>query len=103
MPVTKADLIKTLYGKYGGMSYTDTKKFVDLMLEHLKDGLVRDRKLLLSGFGTFEVVERKSRKGRNPKTGESLVIPARKTLVFQPSQVLTSRINGGGRAPRKNG
>ncbi len=70
------------------MSYADAQKIVDLIMDTIKKRLVMGEKVLLSGFGCFRVVVRKDRKGVNPKTGDSIVIPGRKAVRFKPSKHL---------------
>jgi nucleoid DNA-binding protein len=79
-----------VYEAHGGMSYADAQKIVDLILDTIKARLTRGEKVLLSGFGCFRVVPRKDRKGINPKTGESIMIPGRKAIRFKPSRYLKS-------------
>jgi integration host factor subunit alpha len=59
----------------------------------MKDTLARDEELLISGFGKFSVRQKRERRGRNPQTKESLLLSARKVLVFKASGVLRTRIN----------
>ncbi len=86
--MNKDDLSKAVYEVHGGMSFADAQKVVDTMLEIIKDRLRRGEKVLISGFGCFRVVERKDRKGINPQTGDSIVIPGRKAVRFKPSKYL---------------
>jgi len=72
------------------MSYADAQKIVDLILDTIKARLTGGEKVLLSGFGCFRVVLRKDRKGINPKTGETIIIPGRKAIRFKPSRYLKS-------------
>ena len=69
-----------------GLTKVDAKKAVDAFIkttgEQLKDG----EKIALVGFGTFSVSERSARVGRNPKTGESIDIPGKKRIKFNPSR-----------------
>ena len=65
------------------------KAFIDTVTEELKNG----GKVQLVGFGTFEVAERAERKGRNPKTGEAITIPATKSPKFKPSRTLKEAVN----------
>ncbi len=63
--------------------------FVEVVTETLKEG----ENVALKGFGTFEVNEKKERKGRNPRTGEEIMIPARKAPVFKVSSSLKKKVN----------
>jgi nucleoid DNA-binding protein len=61
---------------------------VDLTVARMSDGVVQDEKLMLSGFGIFYVHAKKERKGRNPKTGEQVVIPPHKSVSFRQTKGL---------------
>ncbi|MGA2264270.1 MAG: integration host factor subunit alpha [Acidobacteriota bacterium] len=88
--MNKNDLGKAIHDIHGGMSYTDALKIVDLILDTIKQRLVRGEKVVISGFGCFRVVARKDRKGVNPQTGEAIVIPGRRAITFKPSKYLKS-------------
>lgn len=88
--MNKDDLSKAVYDAHGGMSYADAQKIVELFLDIIKKRLLKGDKVLLSGFGCFRVVERRERKGVNPQTGASIVIPGRKAITFKPSKGLGS-------------
>jgi nucleoid DNA-binding protein len=88
--VNKDDLSKAVHDVHGGMSYTDAQKIVDLILDTIKQRLVKGEKVVISGFGCFRVAARKRRRGVNPRTGDSIVIPARKAVTFRPSKYLKS-------------
>ncbi len=66
---------------------------VDSILENISTALKNGEKVTLVGFGTFEVVERKARKGRNPKTGEPIDIKAAKVPRFSPGKALKETVN----------
>ena len=91
---TKADLIEALCEKVGGFSKTDAADVVQLVFETIKETLVRGENLKLSGFGNFVVRDKNARAGRNPQTGGTITIPARRVLTFRPSQVLRNGVNG---------
>lgn len=90
--LTKATL-QTLISEQIGMTPHESKKLVDTFLEELVKGLCADKKMCLSGFGTFEVLKKKSRPARNPKTGEEVTIPPQEVAVFYPSQKLVDLVN----------
>jgi len=70
------------------MTKKDSAKMVEHVFEIMKDNLARGEKIKVSGFGSFAVREKKARKGRNPQTGEEILISARKVLTFKASQIL---------------
>ena len=98
--VTKADLVEKVYERIG-FSKKEASELVELVFATLKDTLCEGEKVKISGFGKFEVRQKKSRVGRNPQTGEQITISARKVLNFSPSQVLKSVLNGKDMDPLK--
>ena len=84
--MTKADLARVVYERHGGISNKEASRLVDLILEFIKQGLHEGQRVQISGFGTFLVREKKERKGRNPQTGEEMIILSRKSVVFRPSK-----------------
>ena len=92
MAMTKADIVEALYEKVG-FSKKEAADLVELVFDTLKATLSKGQKIKISGFGNFVVREKRSRVGRNPQTGESIQISARRVLTFRPSQVLRSDVN----------
>ena len=90
--MTKADLIESIYEKIG-LSKEESSRIVELVLETLKDTLENGEKVKISGFGNFVVKEKRSRRGRNPQTGQEISITARRVLTFKSSQVLRKALN----------
>src|SRR6476620_4055911 len=90
--MTKADIVEALYEKVG-FSKKEAADLVELVFDSLKNTLARGQKIKISGFGNFVVREKRSRVGRNPQTGQSIEITARRVLTFRPSQVLRSDVN----------
>lgn len=91
--MTKADIVEKVYEKIG-FSKKEASELVEMVFTTLKDKLVQGEKVKISGFGKFEVREKKSRIGRNPQTGDRITISARRVLNFSPSQVLKAMLNG---------
>ncbi len=92
MAMTKADIVEALYQKVG-FSKKEAADLVELVFDTLKATLAQGQKIKISGFGNFVVREKRSRVGRNPQTGESIEISARRVLTFRPSQVLRAEVN----------
>lgn len=69
-----------------GITAGQATKAFSSMMEGIKNSLKRGEKVIFSGFGSFEIKERKARKGRNPKTGAEVAIPPRKRIKFNPSK-----------------
>lgn len=85
--MNRSELVKRVSDETG-FTQKDVKSVVESMLKTVCDGLSEDGKVTLTGFGNFTVKERKSRKGRNPQTGEDLVIPAKLVTKFKPGKLL---------------
>ena len=96
--MTKADLVTTLHQRLG-FTQTRCAELVELILGIITETLEGGEKVKLSGFGSFEVREKRPRRGRNPQTGEEILISERRVLGFKPSPVLRERLNGSGRRP----
>ncbi|MGG6281789.1 HU family DNA-binding protein [Leptolyngbya sp. AN03gr2] len=85
--MNKSELVAAI-AERTGKTKKDTNQFVDALLAVIKEELTAERKVNLSGFGKFETVQRKERRARNPKTGVSVTVPARRTVVFRPGTEL---------------
>lgn len=81
--MTKTDLLNEIAAK-ASLSKKQAKAALDATLESISQALANDDKVQLIGFGTFSVIEKPERKGRNPRTKEEIVIPARKVVKFKP-------------------
>ncbi len=92
MAMTKADIVEALYEKIG-FSKKEAADMVELVFDTIKGTLAQSEKIKISGFGNFVVREKHARVGRNPQTGESIEICARRVLTFRPSQVLRAEVN----------
>lgn len=90
--MTKIDIIQELYEKLN-FSKKDAARIVESVFDIMKDALARGEKIKISGFGNFVVKEKKPRRGRNPQTGEEIIISERKVLTFKSSQVLRKSLN----------
>ncbi|MCD7808195.1 MAG: HU family DNA-binding protein [Erysipelotrichaceae bacterium] len=76
-----------------GITKVDAEAAINAFIATVGDALKEGDKVVLKGFGTFEVRERKERVGRNPQTGEAVMIPASKTPAFKASTVLKKSVN----------
>lgn len=90
--MNKAELITSMAEK-SGLTKKDTEKAINSFMESVNEALVKGEKVQLVGFGTFEVKQRKERKGRNPKTQEEMLIPASKAPVFKAGKALKDIVN----------
>lgn len=84
--MTKADLARVIYESHGGLTNREALRIVDLLFELVKKRLMQGESVRIVGFGTFEVVSRRKRRGRNPITGEAIEVAGRRALVFRPSR-----------------
>lgn len=90
--MTKADIVDKIH-KSNGISKKDSFDILEAVFSIMKDTLESGEKIKVAGFGNFEVKDKKDRKGRNPITGETIIIKARRVLTFKPSMVLKKGIN----------
>ena len=90
--MTKADIVSNVYEKVG-FSKKEAVRVVETIFDILKEALERGEKVKISGFGNFVVRSKRSRRGRNPQTGDDIEISRRKILTFKPSQVLKNELN----------
>lgn len=91
--MTKHDIVNKVYASVSGLSKREATEMVDIVFDTMKAALERGENIKLSGFGNFTVRFKKARPGRNPKTGESIEIAARKVLTFKPSHLLKKYLN----------
>ena len=89
--MTKAELIEKIATK-AGTTKASAERALNAFFDSLKDVLVKDGKLTLTGFGTFAVEKRGERKGRNPRTGAAIKIPASKVVKFRPGKALKESV-----------
>ena len=89
--LTKADLAEQLFDQLG-LNKREAKEVVELFFEEISRSLENNVQVKLSGFGNFELKEKKERPGRNPKTGEDVPISARRVVTFHAGQKLKARV-----------
>lgn len=92
MTLTKADLVHKVYETHD-LSKAQATEVVEVFLRLSKRCMENGQDLLLSGFGKFNVKEKKARRGRNPQTGDALMLDARRVVTFKPSGLLRARLN----------
>ncbi|MBE2894173.1 integration host factor subunit alpha [Spirabiliibacterium falconis] len=91
MTLTKVEIAEHLIEKLN-LSKREAKELVESFFEQIRSALEQGEDVKLSGFGNFQLRDKKSRPGRNPKTGESVAVSARRVVVFKPGQKLRSRV-----------
>ncbi len=91
MALTKAEMAEHLFDELG-LNKREAKDMVEMFFEEVRLSLENGRQVKLSGFGNFDLREKKQRPGRNPKTGEEIPISARRVVTFRPGQKLKARV-----------
>ncbi len=91
MALTKADFAERLFDELG-LNKREAKEMIELFFEEIKASLENGEQVKISGFGKFELRDKNSRPGRNPKTGEEIPISARRVVTFRSGQKLKARV-----------
>lgn len=91
----KSELITKLAAEYSHLRQEDLERVVNVILDEIADALAKGDRVELRGFGAFSVREREARKGRNPRTGEPVEVPAKTVPFFKAGKELRARVNGG--------
>jgi integration host factor subunit alpha len=92
MSLTKIDIIDSIYDEIG-IPKKDCVSIVESVFDIIKEELNNGNDVMISGFGKWTVKSKRERKGRNPKTGEALMIDARRVVTFKPSSVLRGTVS----------
>ena len=90
--MTKADIAEHIHAEIG-FTKKESAEMLEAVFSLMKNTLEAGENLKISGFCSFNVKQKKDRRGRNPQTGESITIEARRILSFKPSAVLRQAIN----------
>ena len=93
MTLTKEDLIDTIYNRFD-FSKAKSARAVESLLATIKHSLASGEDVLITGFGKFIVMKKRDRRGRNPQTGDDLMLRSRKVVRFRWSEVLREKMNG---------
>tara|TARA_B100000497_G_scaffold86857_1_gene96824 strand:- start:256 stop:552 length:297 start_codon:yes stop_codon:yes gene_type:complete len=91
MALTKAEIVEKLYEELG-LNKREAKEFVEIFFNEISETLVSGLDVKISGFGNFILRDKKGRPGRNPKTGEDVLISPRRVVTFRAGQKLKSRV-----------
>jgi integration host factor subunit alpha len=92
MALTKAQIVSTVQNHLG-LSRKSSSQLIENLLEIIKKTLEKDEDVLISGFGKFCVKQKRQRKGRNPATGDDMMLAPRKVVTFKCSGKLRDKIN----------
>ncbi len=93
MTLTKNDIVEHIQDELG-IQKNQSKETVETLLELIKSTLESGEEILISGFGKFCLKDKKQRKGRNPATGDDMILCKRRVVTFQCSGILRERVNG---------
>ena len=91
MALTKSEMAERL-NETIGLNKREAKDIVELFFNEIRDSLIENEQVKLSGFGNFDLRDKRQRPGRNPKTGEEIAISARRVVTFRPGQKLKVKV-----------
>ncbi len=89
--MNKGELIANI-AEAGKMSRVDARKALETVIANMTKAMKSGEKVTLSGFGSFKVLDRLAQKGRNPRTGQVIEIPARRVVKFKPAKKLAGKV-----------
>lgn len=90
----RSDVIRTLQVQFKNMRVSDATLMLDTVMDEMKNAISDGHRIEIRGFGTFQPRIRSTKNGYNPSTGETMILPAGKTILFKPSRELTKKMNG---------
>jgi integration host factor subunit beta len=93
--MTRSELTSFIARRHHDLPFADIELAVDLIIKTMSEALARDERIEVRGFGSFSLHHLKPRIGRNPKTGESVALPARRSIHFKPGKELRESVNHG--------
>ena len=93
MNITKNTLVEMLHNEVG-LNKREAKEFIELFFETLKKNLENGKDIKISGFGNFTLRDKNARPGRNPKTGEEVLIKERRVVTFKSGLKLKNKLEG---------
>jgi integration host factor subunit beta len=91
--MNRSDLIDEMASKFGQLSRTDIELAIDTLMSAMAGALARGSRIEIRGFGSFSVNRQAAKLGRNPRTGQSVSIPARRVIHFKPGKDLRANVN----------
>jgi len=100
LALTKAELVSIVCDKCS-FPRVESFQLVEQVFQILKETLEKGEKVKFSGFGNFVIREKRPRRGRNPQTGEEVMISGRRVLTFKPSAILRKVVNQGNQTPER--
>tara|TARA_R110000868_G_scaffold84822_5_gene238917 strand:- start:2252 stop:2545 length:294 start_codon:yes stop_codon:yes gene_type:complete len=91
--MTKSDLIENIAKKFTQLPVKDIESSIKIIMDKMVAALVRGKRIEIRGFGSFSLHHRKPRVGRNPKTGDKVVLPSKHVPHFKPGKELREHVN----------
>jgi integration host factor beta subunit len=91
--MNKSDLVEVVAGKLPNLTARDVEMIVNIIFDGMTESLASGNRIEIRGFGSFEIRTRRARKGRNPKTGESVDLSIRKVPFFKVGKELKEMVN----------
>lgn len=90
--ITRNDLAMKLRDRFG-FTAAQASKLIDLVFDEICESLINGEEVKFSGFGTFKILDKSARVARNPKTGESAIVSARRVAAFRPCNEFRERVS----------
>ena len=91
--MVRSELVKQLANKYPNILHKDIEKIINLIFIEIINALCRGENIEIRGFGSYKIIDRKARIGRNPKSSTIIKVPAKKAIRWKMSKVLFNRLN----------
>jgi len=91
--MVKSELVQKLCNAYPNILHKDIEKILDIIFFEITEALRRGENIEIRGFGTYKIIKRRARLGRNPKNSEPVQIPAKKAVKWKMSKILYNRLN----------
>lgn len=93
MTTTKRDIARAIHREVPSISIAEGVRLVDAVIAAVKDGVLHEGKVMVTNFGSFEAVDRAARRGVSPASGEPVVIPSHRAVVFRPAPALQRAVD----------
>ena len=90
----RSDIIRTLQVQFKNMRTSDATIVLDTVMDEMIATIASGGRIEIRGFGSFQMRKHSTKNGYNPTTGETMIVPAGKTVLFKPSRELTKKMNG---------
>src|SRR5690606_20786410 len=91
--MTRSDLVEALAARFGQLTQRDAEYAVKTILDAMGDAMVKGHRIEIRGFGSFSINHRAPRIGRNPRSGESVMIPEKRVPHFKPGKALREQVD----------